>query len=467
MQRQSVVSWAVEEWQSADLADARLKQRLVVMGAQAARKPNGKVSAVFRDDAARQGAYGLLENDVVTWEQVAVPIYAATARRCALYDFVYIVIDGSSVSITDMEQTKGFGRVGSDAHGARGLKVMSALAVSPQGVTLGLLAQAYWARPDQPAKHREQRPTSAKETQRWLDVMVAARARLQEHAPTTQGWYQLDREGDAWPVLVQANTSGQLFTVRGHHDRRVLRDDGSKTYLRELLAAQPVQTEYTLAVAAGPKRSARLARIAVRACQVRLDFKDKRTKRHTQQATHVVLAREVGTTPAGERPIEWLLLTNRPIGTAAELRRVVAGYAQRWRIEEFHRTWKSGACNVEAMQLRSFGAAAKWATILATVATRIERLKQLSRQEPDRPASEEFSAAELKAIVVLKFGKQAKTKVPRMSALTIGQATRWVADLGGYTGKSSGGPPGSVVIGRGLEDVLVVARALEALSSKL
>jgi hypothetical protein len=36
------------------------------------------------------------------------------------------------------------------------------------------------------------------------------------------------------------------------------------------------------------------------------------------------------------------------------------------------------------------------------------------------------------------------------------------ARLGGYTGKSSGGPPGTTTISRGLEDVLVAARAISA-----
>lgn len=45
---------------------------------------------------------------------------------------------------------------------------------------------------------------------------------------------------------------------------------------------------------------------------------------------------------------------------------------------------------------------------------------------------------------------------------TLGQAVRWVADLGDYFGPSNG-PPGPTVIGRGLHDVLTAAQALQNL----
>jgi hypothetical protein len=44
-----------------------------------------------------------------------------------------------------------------------------------------------------------------------------------------------------------------------------------------------------------------------------------------------------------------------------------------------------------------------------------------------------------------------------------GEMTRWVADIGGYTGKSSGGPPGIRVIARGFERVEAAAVAIASL----
>ncbi len=46
---------------------------------------------------------------------------------------------------------------------------------------------------------------------------------------------------------------------------------------------------------------------------------------------------------------------------------------------------------------------------------------------------------------------------------TLAQATLWLAQVGGYTGKSSGGPPGSVTLARGLKEVEIAIRTLTAL----
>jgi hypothetical protein len=43
---------------------------------------------------------------------------------------------------------------------------------------------------------------------------------------------------------------------------------------------------------------------------------------------------------------------------------------------------------------------------------------------------------------------------------TLGEAVLWLAQLGGYTGKSSAGPPGATVLKRGLDKLAPVAEAL-------
>ena len=191
--------------------------------------------------------------------------------------------------------------------------------------------------------------------------------------------------------------------------------------------------------------------MVVRFEKVTLKLTDPDTKESKSLTLTAVLARELSAVPSGEKRIEWLLLTTVKVEDFAAATRVVAAYAKRWRIEEFHKTWKSGACRVEDTQLRSTEAVCRWATILAAVAIRIERLKFLARMDPMRPASVELEPIEIEALILLKRDSKKRNERIPDSMPSIADATRWIAELGGYTGKSSGGPPGTIVLARGLE----------------
>ena len=460
-------SWAFEEFGQARLADPRWRRRLVSMAERAARRPAGRVTEAFPRSDERQGAYGLLESAAVGADEVGTAMFEACARRSASESFVFCAIDGTSLNLTDHEHSKGFGPVGSRAKGGRGLKVMNAMVLSAEGVPLGVSSQRYWTRADRRRRlHRDKLRPEDKETRHWLDAMKQTREIMGKHAPSTRCWFQLDREGDAWPMLKEAGLGEHWFTIRACRKRRVRLPDGARAYLLPLLVQQPVKTTYTLEVRAAGRRKARSAKMIVRACKVTLEVRDKRTSERSTIDVNVVQAIELGTTPVGEAPIQWTLLTNRPIEIIKDITDVIAGYSMRWRIEELHRTWKSGACSVEENQLRSASAAIKWATILIGVAARIERIKQLSREQPKLPATEEFSPAEIKAAALLYFGRAGKAKVSPMAAPTIADVTLWIAFVGGYTGKtSSGGPPGSITLSRGLKSVRAAAQAIEALAS--
>jgi hypothetical protein len=425
------------------------------------------VTETFARSDERQGAYGLLESAAVGADEVGTAMFEACARRSARESFVFCAIDGTSLNLTDYARSKGFGPVGSRAEGGRGLKVMNAMVLSAEGVPLGVSSQRYWTRADhRQALHRDKCRPEEKETQHWLAAMKQTREVMAEHAPATRCWFQLDREGDAWPVLKDAGLGEHWFTIRARRKRRVLMPDGAEAYLWPLLEQQPVKTTYALEVRAAWRRTRRRANMVVRACKVTLDIRDKRTGERSQIDVNVVQAIEDGTTPVGEEPIQWTLLTNRPIEVIKDITDVIAGYSMRWRIEELHRTWKSGACSVEDNQLRSASAAIKWATILIGVATRIERIKQLSREKPDLPATDEFSPTEIKAAALLYLGKAAKAKLRTVVTPTVAEVTLWIAYVGGYTGKtSSGGPPGSITLSRGLKSVRAAAQAIEALAS--
>ena len=454
-------AWAFEQFAEVDLPDARLQRRLVAMAAGAARRPAGRVTAVFTESSARQGAYDLLENRRVERQSMTEAVGGATARRSSAHQYVFVSVDGTSLTVTDRTRRKGFGALGTTQHSNRGLKVINAYAIEPSGVPLGLLDQQWWARRRRKKRwDHQRRPVAKKETRFWLQSIEAAAERLDEHGEGCRPWFVVDREGDNVSVLGLLASMGALFTVRSNRNRSVQVLEGKSCLLDELGAEVPVD-ELELAVRGGPRRKARSARMELRAKTVSLVLRDQLSGRVTRMDCWVVESREVGTTPPGEKPLEWRLLTSHPVHNAQDARRVVFSYAQRWKVEELHKTWKSGACNVESNQLRGFDRVAKWATIMAAVASRIERIKVQSREEPSLPASTELTEYEIRALILLKRKEKKRTEEIPNTMPTLGQATLWIAELGGYTGKSSGGPPGSITIRRGLERIIPAAQILE------
>lgn len=467
---QDVETWASLEFGHADLGDVRRTRRLVRLAAEVADTPAGTVSKACRSSASREGAFRLLENEAIRPDDVRDAAEIAGARRCAGQRRVFVAVDATSLTFTDGTGRKGFGAVGSWKQRGRGIHVMSALAVTEDGATLGLCGQRFWTR-DSCSKTSHLRNRSIKEeteSRFWLEALWAARSRLAEEAPGCTPWFQLDRGADCWQVFTLASRAAMIVTVRATHDRRLDEDAG---YLWATVERGPVVATKRLHVPARPaarrrKRvagrktmhwmtaptKARLARVEIRAATVTLRLKACRGS-HFPTEVNAVLVSERGR--AGE-PVEWMLLTTHSVATRKDVLAVVSGYSMRWRIEEFHRAWKRGVCRVEDSQLRSRSAVFKWATILATVATRAMRLTQLARSTPDVPATTELTKHEIEAIFALR---QPKRVVPDVEP-TLGQAVRWIADLGGYIGPWNG-PPGASVIGRGLEHVVIAARALK------
>lgn len=418
---------------------------------------------VFESSAERQGSYDFLENSAISAEALCDSIGEASLMRANGAE-VFVAVDGTSLTLTDRLQRKDFGAVGTKQVKARGLKVINAYAIAANGTPLGITAQVWWSR--KPLEKRQNHPSrrlEQKETQHWITAITRTCALAERLEQNRRLCFVIDREGDAAHTLSAIAASGEHFIVRSAHDRRIA-SPGRIAYLRAVVARTPASGEYRLAVADGPGRRARDARMVVRFRRVRLRMRDRATEREWSLELTAVSARETGTAPRGENPLHWMLLTNRAVDTFEDACAVVRGYTFRWKIEEFHRTWKSGDCDIEQTQLRRMAHVIKWATLMATTAARVERMKNLSRNEPDQPASLQLSKYEIQALVFYRKKTKKRTDPEPTLTPTIGEAVRWIADIGGYTGpKSSGGLPGSVVIRRAFERILIVAMTMEGL----
>jgi hypothetical protein len=264
-------------------------------------------------------------------------------------------------------------------------------------------------------------------------------------------------------VLALAQDEQLLVTVRATYDRRLHWANGKVGHLLSSVKQQQVAGHYEVEVSerkGQQGQQARRARMAVRFLKAPLALPLSKKRRRTVWM-NVVLATEIGA-PTGQKPLQWMLLTNHPVRTLKDALAVVDAYALRWRVEDFHKTWKSGACDIEASQLQARDHFLRWATITAAVAIRIERIKHLSRTAPDRPATDEYTQDEIDAAILLRKNE---TNVHHQlgDVPTLGEVTRWIADLGGYMGSKRSPPPGTVVLRRGLEQIAAAVIAVRAM----
>lgn len=446
------------------------------MATTMARNPGGLISGVFADSAAREGSYRFVRNDAVDHEALIRSAVEATVERCHGQDMVFVPVDATSFNLPDPDARRGMGTIGTHGVGAQGLHLMSAIAVTVGGVPVGMCGQSYWARGERVGLGRDDydpRGVDEKETRHWIEVL---RMGAEAFASSwTTPMFQLDRGGDCGAVLGFAVDHELLLTTRAAHNRRIVRSNGKTGYLWPTVAAVEPQLNFLLAVPEGPNRTARQASVHVQYCPVDVDLKDRRSGRHRQVRLWAVRVYEIDTAPRGQERIEWMLLTTYPVDNWADAMLVVRGYASRWRIEEFHKSLKSGACNLEQTLLHRRENVQRYAVLCSSVAIHLQRLVHLSRTSPDEPATIALTRHEIDATILLRKpdGWTAGDTPP------ISLVVRWIADLGGFMGNAqstiraalaagkSVRQPGAIVLRRGLERILPVATLLSDGTFKL
>ena len=90
--------------------------------------------------------------------------------------------------------------------------------------------------------------------------------------------------------------------------------------------------------------------------------------------------------PAGEPPLEWMLLTNLPIENFEQAYEKVQWYCLRWRIEMYHKVLKSGF-RIEHCRLGEAQRLIRYVTVMSIIAWRILMLTLIARTYPEAPCT--------------------------------------------------------------------------------
>lgn len=263
--------WCAEEFEGGVFPDQRIQKRLLTVSTQLAGQPQASIPQACEDWAATKAAYRLFEHPHMEPARILAPHQKHTCARMIGQRQVCVVHDTSYLNYTSHPATQGLGLIGAEQDGQRGLIMHSSLAVTVEGVPVGLMAQTIWARPEaDPAmdaatrrKHRRQCAVEAKESGKWLTGIREAQARC----PAGVALVHIgDREADFYELFQAVQDLNAQMVVRASQDRAVV--EGGQLW--SALSQRPVSGALTVAIPAQPGRAARTATVEVRYGKVTL-----------------------------------------------------------------------------------------------------------------------------------------------------------------------------------------------------
>ena len=417
--------WAEQEFGNAPLGDRRLSKRLVESAAIQAQAPGRAFCGAAQSDWPRvKGYYRMIEqpeDSAARLEAILAPHRGRTIARMRAQRRVLCIQDGTDLNYSSLAQCEGLGVIGTNQTGAnsRGLHLHSTLAVTTEGVPLGVLDAQCWApqrKSQEPSPPAYAVPIEQKKGFCWIKSLRESNALAKEMANTHQVCV-MDREADFFELFAEPRHRRVDLLVRAKHDRCT----NGELKLFDTLRASPVRSHLAIGIPrqssrpkrskqkARPKREARTATVALRYAQVALIppvyLKDKAPI--TLWAIHI---REQAP-PPNEKPIEWFLLTTCDIADDEQARQCLRWYTLRWRIEDWHRVLKSG-CRIEGLAHQTAERLKRAIAINLVIAWRIMLMTLLGRACPDLPAEVLFSDLE---VSVLRAYASKKTAPARAS----------------------------------------------------
>ena len=431
--------WASAEFAEANLGDARLAQRLVALARRLACRPQGSFPQSL-NPAELKAAYRFFDNEQVNTDGILAPHVTQTLGRLSQVPVVLAVQDTTEFNLSHLPATEGLGY--GTGNNPRGFMMHSLLAVTPEGLPLGVLGMKTWVRPEAEfgKKHqRKSRSVQDKESVKWLEG-IEHLATLKARCADTRFVGVGDRESDLYELFVAERPSGVEWLVRAAWNRRARHPE---QYLWEAVQATTPLGHTELLVPARHHLPQRTARLTLRCATVRLRPPKARASRLPETDVFAIHAIEE-VPPPGVEPLEWMLLSSVPTTSLEEALERLAWYARRWTIETWHRVLKSG-CRIEARQFGTLDRFVRATALFAVIAWRILYATLLARTGTQLCCDVLLQPDEWKALYCRTHGT---TKLPKKTP-TLQQTVLWIAMLGGYLNRKHDRPPGPTVIWRG------------------
>jgi len=445
--------WVEVELGEVALGDKRLDWRMLDSAAKLAARPMMSINQACEEWADTKATYRLFANEKTTHAKILGPHQVRTQERMTRYARCLAIQDTTFLDYSHHPSKEGMGPIGTTQQKLSGLVMHSTLVTNLNGLPLGVLSEQIWSRDEAPKQltpeERRKLPIEEKESHKWL---VGLRESVRQKPEGTQLVAVGDSEADIFELFDYAR--GDLKTdllIRAAQNRLVCEPEVGRLWAT--LQAQPIAGELDVHVPKREQQPARDATVSVR--HLSLSLQAPKHLRTTMGPVPLfgILVQEVDP-PADVDPLCWLLLTTVPVTCFDDAVERIDWYCLRWQIEIFHKILKSG-CRIEAVQLASDERLKPLIALYSIIAWRLFWATFLMRSQPDAPATTMLAPHELQAL----YHFHQRRPLPADETPTVQQATRWIAQLGGFLNRKGDGDPGVTVIWRGWQRLADIADA--------
>ncbi len=449
-----MTAWIDEELEGCEFKDERLGKRFRGFLERLSKGIGESIPLACQDWAATKAAYRFLSNDKVDEPVIMGGHFQASRERFAstygpilvLHDtteFNFHRIKPELIGKTKIVNAGHYSKERVIPHTLCGMLMHASLAITTEGLPLGLGAIKFWTRKKFKGSNalskkinRTRVPIEQKESMRWLDN-VRESTKLFD-APD-RCVHVGDRESDIFELFCLARHLGTHFLIRTCVNRRA--GDGKCTVADEI-AETRLKRVYRLKVRdKHNKPSTAVLEIKYRRITVLPPI--GKQKRYPALSLTVIHAIERGT-PKGRDPISWKLITDLPVRNRQDAIEKLDWYAKRWNIETFFKILKSG-CKAESSKLRTAERLVNLVSIYCILSWRIFWMTKLNRESNN--LSPRLALTEIEIEVLDAAVSDAATDTCPKNLSTY--LTK-IARMGGYLARKSDPPPGNAVMWRGM-----------------
>jgi hypothetical protein len=444
-------AWVDRELANSKFKDARLGKRFRSLLEQLSSSPGGPIPLACQDWTNTKAAYRFLDNDRVSDAEIMAGHFDSTRERFSATTGSILVLHDTTELTYHREDGREIGHLGTSQIGSTtrplyhkvcGILMHSSLAVTTDGLPLGLAAIKFWTRESFKGSNALKRhinptrvPIEYKESMCWMDNLRQSTALLSDPARCI---HIGDRGSDIYELFCEAHDAGTHFLFRTCVDRCA--GDGEHTVADEM-AEEQCKGLHKVDV---QDRYGNVSEAVVELRYRRVLVRPPRAKQSRYEPIKVTIlhATERGK-PKNRDPINWKLITDLPVISRASAIEKLRWYALRWRIETFHKILKSG-CRAEQSKLRTAERLVNLMSMFCILSWRIFWLTMINRAAENAKPEIVFTPLEIDLLSRLP---QRRSNV---STATLKDCLTQLAKLGGYLARAGDGPPGNMVMWRGM-----------------